>query len=283
MTSFIFIGGDRRMLYAAKRLGNFRLCGFQKLTPCTEGYDGDNLSDCAVLPPHKSSDGVNIPCPYSDILVPYSSLGRVLKEGGTVFTGNVCEELEKVCRENKFRLVNYLEREELAVKNAALTAEGAVAIAVNECPFSVLGTPILITGFGRIAKILAEYLTAMGGEVTVACRRLSDRSWAELYGCKTADITDNAEFLTAVSSAAVIFNTVPYGIFGDEEITVMQDNALYIELASVDGICGEIPSGIKYIAARGLPGKVSPATAGELIAETVIAVLSEGGGTGYEN
>lgn len=282
MASFIFIGGDRRMIYAAERLGNYHLCGFQRLVPCMEETEGVTF-DCAVLPPQKSSDGINIPCPYSDILVPYSILGKLLGKGGTVFTGNVCETLEKVCDENGFRLVNYLEQEELAVRNAVLTAEGAVAIAINESPFSVYGTSVLVTGFGRIAKILAVYLTAMGGKVTVACRRPSDRMWAEIYGCKAVDITDKAAFRRAVSEAHVIFNTVPCGIFGDSETSAMKKDTLYTELASTDGICGEIPSWIKYILARGLPGKVSPASAGEIIADAVTAVLGEERGEIYEN
>ncbi len=281
MTSFIFIGGDRRMLYAAERLGNYHLCGFRKLDPCAEKNES-RLYDCAVLPPQKSPDGVNIPCPYSDILMPYSILGKLLVKGGTVFTGNVCEALEKVCDENGFRLVNYLEQEELALKNAVLTAEGAVAIAVNESPFSVCGTSVLITGYGRIAKVLAEYLTAMGGKVTVACRKPSARSMAEEYGCRAVDITDKEAFFRAVSEAAIIFNTVPFGIFSDAETAAMKKDTLYTELASVDGICGEIPSRIKYITARGLPGKVSPIAAGEIIAETVAAALGEERGEAYE-
>lgn len=281
MASFIFIGGDRRMLYAAEKLGNYHTCGFEKLVPCTE--HGNRIFDCAVLPPQKSSDGINIPCPYSDILMPYSILGRLLGKGGTVFTGNVCEALEKVCSKNNLRLVNYLEREELAARNAVLTAEGAVAIAVNESPFPVYGTSVLVTGFGRIAKILADYLTAMGGKVTVACRKPSDRAWAEIYGCKAVDITDKAAFRTAVSAAAVIFNTVPCGIFDDAETSAMKKDTLYAELASTDGICGEIPSWIKYIAARGLPGKVSPIAAGGIIADTITAVLEEERGEIHEN
>ena len=280
MTSFIFIGGDRRMLYAAEKLGNYHLCGFEKLVPCTE-QDGRTY-DCAVLPPQKSADGINIPCPYSDIFMPYSILGKLLRKGGTVFTGNVCGELERVCSENGFRLVNYLEYEELALRNAALTAEGAVAVAVNESPFSVCGTEMLVTGFGRIAKFLAEYLDAMGGKVTVACRKSSARAEAEVCGYRAVDINDKGALRKAVSEASVIFNTVPAVILGNSETAAMKKDTLYTELASVDGICGEIPTWIKYITARGLPGKVSPIAAGEIIADTVTAILGEERREDYE-
>ena len=269
MDSFIFIGGDSRMLYAAQRLGRAHLCGFQKLTPCTGLYNDGRLFDCAVLPVQKSSDGVNIPCPLSDILIPYTALYDVVKEGGIVFTGYVCEALEKVCTDSGFALVNYLENEELALRNAVLTAEGVLPVIINELPYSVFGTEMLITGYGRIAGILAEYLKAMGAKVTIACRKPEARARAEINGCKTADITVKEEFQTAISASPVIINTVPEKIFGEEEITAMKNKTLYIELASADGINGDIPDKVRVITARGLPGKVSPVTAGEIIADAI--------------
>ena len=275
MASFIFIGGDKRMIYAAEKLGKAHLCGFGRLSPCSSIYGDGKPFDYAVLPPQKSADGINIPCPYSDILVPYSVLGKVLADGGTVFTGNICETLENVCRENGFNAVNYLEREEFAVRNAVLTAEGVLPIIINELPCSVYGMKILITGFGRIAVILADYLVRMGAAVTVACRRPEARAWAQIHGCRAENIADKNAFCTEISDSSVIINTVPFGIFDEYEITAMKDGTLYIELASADGICGMPPENIKVITARGIPGKVSPVTAGEIIADTISTILGE--------
>ncbi len=277
MSSFIIIGGDRRMLHAAERLGKAYVCGFKKLTPCIGISENGEGFSYAVLPPQKSPDGVNIFCPYSDILLPYTAVGKAVKTGGTVFTGHICEALSKVCADNGLRLVNYLEREELAVRNAVLTAEGALSNLINETETSVYGTEILITGFGRIAKILAKYLTAMSARVTVACRKKSNMEWAGIYGCKTVDITEAADFTEAVSQAEVILNTVPAAVFGEEEITAMRENALYMELASSDGISVEIPGKIRVITARGLPGKTASVTAGHIIADAIQNILSEEG------
>lgn len=275
MSSFIFIGGDKRMIHAAERFGRAHLCGFGSLSSCGGIYVDGTSFDYAVLPPQKSPDNVNIPCPFSDILVPYSALGTVVREKGTVFTGNVCTELERVCSENGLTIVNYLEREEFAVRNAVLTAEGVLPIIINELPFAVFGAEILITGFGRIAGILAGYLVKMGARVTVACRRPESRAWAQIQGCRAVDIAGKNELLTKISSSSVIINTVPADIFGDEEITAMRNGTLYIELASSDGINGIVPENVKVITARGIPGKVSPVTAGEIIADTISAVLGE--------
>ena len=99
---------------------------------------------------------------------------------------------------------------------------------------------------------------------------------------RDVDITDKNEFLTEISSSAVIINTVPADIFGDEEITAMGNGALYIELASSDAINGAVSENVKVITARGIPGKISPVTAGEIIADTIIAVLGEERGKQYE-
>ena len=275
MSSFIFTGGDKRMLYAAERLGRAAVCGFEKITSCADIYNENKKYNYAVLPLLKSKDGITIPCPFSDQNIPFSALGNIVKKGGTVFAAFGSPELEKVCTENELSLENYLKREELAIMNAIPTAEGAVAIAINESNITVFGADVLITGFGRIAKILARCLVCMGANVTIACRKAQDRCWADIYGCNTVDITDINTFSKAVRTAQFIFNTVPSGVFNSNVLNGIKNETLYIELASTDGITGEISQNLKVITARGLPGKVAPITAGKIIADTITNILSE--------
>lgn len=282
MKKIIFIGGDRRMVYAAEALGKkyaCRLCGLG-----SGGYDiknGGELFDYAVLPLQKSADGVTIPCPLSDgnSSVEYSILGAALKEGGIVFTGSVFPLSESICRSRGLTLINYAEREELAVANAVPTAEGALEIAISRLPITIFGSAVLITGYGRIAKILAKYLHAMGARISVACRKRGDLKWAEICGFTAVDITDKGAFGNAASRADVIFNTVPSELFGGEEISVIKQGAIYIELASADGI--DVKEAEKHrieiITARGLPGKTAPVTAGRIIAEAIENILAERG------
>ena len=263
------------MLHAAERLGKAYIYGFEKTTVCADIYEEGKAFSYAVLPVQKSADGKTIPCPFSNKPIPYSVLGKIVKKGGTVFTGYICPELQQVCGKNGFHLENYLEREELAVMNAIPTAEGAIAIAVNETDTSLFGEDVLVAGFGRIAKILVKYLVCMGARVTAACRKARDRSWAEIYGANAVDITDKDAFSEAVSKADIIFNTVPCEIFNAAELSAVNRNILYIELASSDGIFGETPQNVKAVTARGLPGKTAPLTAGQIIADTILNILAE--------
>lgn len=267
MEKIIFLGGDKRMVYAAEALQNkysCSICTSENKNCITES--GDAVFDYAVLPPQKSSDGVTIP----DTDISYITLGRIVKAGGVVFTGSTCPELERVCYGKGTVLVNYLEREELAVANAVPTAEGALEIAISRLPVTIFGCTALVTGFGRIAKILAKYLNALGAHVLIACRRKSDMKWAEIYGLRAVDITDKEAFASALAQAEVIFNTVPFTVIDKASAG---ENTLYIELASADGI--EPDARAEIITARGLPGKTAPVTAGRIIAEAIESILAE--------
>jgi dipicolinate synthase subunit A len=50
----------------------------------------------------------------------------------------------------------------------------------------------LILGFGRIGKILAKMLSALGAEVYVEARKFSDRAWIKSYGYKPV-LLDNID------------------------------------------------------------------------------------------
>ncbi len=264
MEIFIFLGGDKRMEYAAERLKEKYLCSLD---------NSHDIYDYAVLPLQKSKDGVTIP----DTDIEYKQLGSLLKPGGIVFTGSTCPELERVCYGYGLVLVNYLDREELAIANAVPTAEGALEIAINRLPVTIFGCTALVTGYGRIAKILANYLKNMGARVIVCCRKKSDLKWAEINGCIAVDITDNHAFCNACADSQVIFNTVPFPVFGDNAVASIKEKALYIELASTDGIDLEKADKkhIETVIARGLPGKTAPATAGHIIAQTIENILAE--------
>ena len=76
----------------------------------------------------------------------------------------------------------------------------------------------------------------------------------------------------------VVFNTVPAPVLTKEKLVLMDKNALIIDLASepcgTDFAAAE-ELGITAKKALGLPGKFAPKTAGEILKETVLNVLSE--------
>ena len=275
----VFIGGDMRMAYAAEKLAKdydcvlsgFDMIGTEKMHGVGNARTGDKY-DAAVLPVFAGGSH-EIRCPYSNRTYDINILTIHLRRGGMVFAGRVFPELEQFCADSGYQLCDYLEREELAVRNAELTAEGAVAIAINETGRALLGAHISVLGFGRIGKICARYFSSLGAAVTVCARRKSDLAWAESLGYRTTDIFSGDEFCGTLADTDIIVNTAPAEVITGERAAAIKKGALLIELASVPCTKGETPA--RIISAGGLPGKTAPISAGEIIADTIENILTE--------
>ena len=81
-----------------------------------------------------------------------------------------------------------------------------------------------------------------------------------------------------ISEFGVIFNTVPAMVLDGELLSMTDKKAVIIDLASEP--CGTDFAaaerlGLKVRKAQGLPGKFAPKTAGEIIKDTVLNILSE--------
>lgn len=280
MKNFLFLGGDLRAVYAAEELNKTYDCfayGFElssvrmNIRLLREPAPCGNL----VLPLPACADGENINAPYSEKKIPFTVLPSLLKENGTVYAGKATDELRAFCAEHSMKLVDYLEREEFIVMNAVPTAEGALEIAVRERQTTIMSSKVVITGFGRVAKVLVRYFTALGADVIIAARKAQDLAWAEIMGCRSVPVSDMKE---AVISADIIINTVPAPIFSRELSSLIRKDCLFIEVASVSGLSdyeSAKAQGIKIVNAQGLPGKIAPVTAGKAIADTIRNIITE--------
>lgn len=275
MKNIIVVGGDRRMIFAAKKLAErykCSLCGFGDTeVQGISAVESGGRFDCAVLPVFARSEEIS--CPLGGKPIDIEVLPELLEPGAAVFAGKVFPRLAEFCEKNGYELYDYLEREEFAVMNAVLTAEAAAEIAIRETQTGIFGAKVLVLGFGRIGKLTARYFAALGADVTVTARKRSDLTWIKANGYKPADITDSAQFAAALSAADVILNTVPAGILAGDTAKAVREDALLIELASVP--CTDSTAGFRVIQAGGLPGKTAPVTAGYIIAETIENIMDE--------
>lgn len=159
-----------------------------------------------------------------------------------------------------YRTVDLLQDADYLAINANITAHCAVKVAMNKMQTIFDGCKVLVIGWGRIGKCLAQLLRQMGAEVTVCARKESDRSMLRALGYKAVAYED-----AALDGFSVIFNTVPTMVFPH-----CPTGALKIDLASKLGLGGD-----DVIWARGLPGKEAPESSGALIARSVIPILRE--------
>ena len=171
-------------------------------------------------------------------------------------------------------VVDYSAMEQFAVANAVPTAEGAIQLAMEQLPITLHRSHCLIIGFGRIGKVLANRLHALGAYVTVSARKPSDLAMIDALGYQSEQ---TGLYCAGLAQYDLIVNTVPSAVLSSEQLAQTSPQCLLLELASTPpgGFDFEVCRSLNRTAVLGaqLPGKVAPATAGAIIAQSVLAYL----------
>ncbi len=220
-----------------------------------------------------SRDGIHLNTPCSNLAVKLSDISEKIKPGKKIFGGILPEIFQGKNFKKNSVLFDYGKKEDLIIKNVIPTAEGAIAVAIENTPFTLHSSNIIVCGFGRIGKILAKDLTALGAKVTVSARKPEDLAWIDCFGYEK--IKTNRIYET-INKFDIIFNTVPFTVIDEECLKRVKKNALIIDLASGNGgvdLKYAKLLDIKVIRALSIPGKVAPKTAGKIIKDTVDDIL----------
>jgi len=192
--------------------------------------------------------------------------------GSTVFCTDCCsgEVREKLKKERNVTVFNYFDDEYLAVRNAALTAEGALAAVITETDKSLNGLNILVLGGGRVGKCAARILQVNGCKVSIATRRSDEYVLTPLF----ADAVYHFEEIDRILHGFdVVINTVPAMILKRERLLMLKKDCFVLDLASKPGgvdtdAAGEL--GTNLMIYLGVPGKVAPKSAAELLLDSVL-------------
>lgn len=282
---FAVMGGDMRMVSLSAMLheaghevctyaldnapeGSIRLCGL------TAAGSAQGV-DCVILPlPAVRSGGV-LNAPMSAAAHDAAALIAELPKGTLVCAGSPDKAMTEAAERVGVRLVDYFAREELVALNALASAEGAISVLLRSSPITIWESRVLIIGAGRIGKMLAKRLRALGAEVTVSARKPQDMAYIRELGCKAADTRRLGPELYGFDT---VFNTVPAMVLPEEKLKLLKPDVLLIDLASrpggIDfGAAGAL--GLKTIWALGLPAETAPVTAGKIIMETVFNIIGE--------
>ncbi|MGN0650626.1 MAG: dipicolinate synthase subunit DpsA [Oscillospiraceae bacterium] len=268
MDRFLFIGGDKRMIYAAREVArHYDTAAFGL---CSEFPAPGGLYNNIVLPLPFSRGGALITAPLFSEPIALDKFAEFAAENAVVYSGGSSAVLEAFCLDSGFTLRNYLADESLALKNAFLTAEAAAAMLIEHRERSLRGASVLITGYGRIARCLGRILRGFGAEIVVFARRAEQRTLAELDGLCAID----RECLCAAAiTSDIIINTAPAVLFNESCLRSLRKGAVYMELASLSAepLAGIVKSsGGTHIMASGLPGRFFPQSAGEAVAEYLL-------------
>jgi dipicolinate synthase subunit A len=225
------------------------------------------------IPPTKDGKTLNAPFSKNDIVLDDDFAKLLLKK--RVFCSMPQKLIGTSSVWNRVETYDYSSVEEFAIKNASLTAQAALGIAINEYNSGIIGSKCLVCGFGRIGKALSLILKNIGANVTVSARKPEDLAWLEalnLNAVKSENIFDDFSY-------DIVLNTVPFLIFSKKNLYKVPEDTLIIDLASAPGGTDfEFAKikGIKAIHALSLPGKVFPKEAGEIIKNTIYGVNVRG-------
>ncbi len=276
-TRILIAGGDMRQMYCAERLArsyDTTVTGFDR-----EHFSGVNTNgcvsgkyDCIVLPVPPLDDDGYLTAPCFSGKINANELNDILAADGIIFTGRPDIRLHTIFHDAE--ICDYMSREELMLRNAVPTAEGAVQTALEELPVTLNGLKVLIVGMGRIGTALAEILKGFGADITAAVRNANGAARAVLHGVKSVYTEDMG------NDYGLVFNTVPSLVLDRSMLMKFSDDTLFIDLASKPGgidFASAAELGKKAVWALGIPGKTAPVTAGRIIADTVSGILDERG------
>ncbi len=265
MKKILIIGGDKRQLelyyllneknYIADIYGNKE-----------EKINHKNY-DIIILPfPAFKNNFIN--APFCSKKITFDFVLQYSNENTVIFGGK----LPKFVYSNKINnIIDYGEIEELTIKNALLTAEAALSVAIENSENSLFTSNCLVLGYGRIGKILCNYLKSLNSNVTVIARKPESIALAETNGIKSVNYNELVDY---IKTAHYIFNTVPAPVLREKELKNVSKslNTLIIDLASMPGGTDfnyAKTENINVIHALSLPGKYSPKKAAELILKTI--------------
>ena len=289
--NFLIVGGDKRISILAKELlkdGNNLYTFANKVEDIEEIEKIADVKkypyDIVISSMPLTKDNKNVYTPLSDKRVGLEEL-KEISAGKILIAGKIPSDFDEFQDKNiilnnsessnnqkiqpRIKCFDILKDEVTTILNTIPTAEGAIQIAMEETDYTLSGMKVLVIGFGRVGKTLANILSKMGLDVYCEARKDTDLAWIKAYGYKPMPLEKMKNNLCKMD---IIFNTVPFQILDKSTLILLNRNTLIIDLASAPGgVDYEVAKklGIKAILASALPGKVAPNTAAEYLKDFV--------------
>lgn len=274
--SVFIVGGDLRQITLKKLLEkeNFDVTALG-LSEGEFSINGIEKADIVIFPIPASSDGITLNAPISKTKTALLEIIKKIDRNCLTLGAKMPPEAEKALTDRGIKYIDYFDREELIIKNAIPTAEGVIEIALSEMPITIFGSRVLVIGYGRIGKVIAQKFKLLGSYVTVSARKCEDFAWIEENGLTAVHTERISDIL---SNFDLVINTVPARILDGGILKNVRDETLILDVASK-------PGGVDFEAAKklgknviwalSLPGKTAPITSGKIIKETIMNILSE--------
>lgn len=279
---FAIVGGDKRTASMAQV---FALKGYEVVcygtaeNPCHEKIHyaltlQEAVSKAPVIVcgiPFAQEDALYFT--DNSIHVPLTELQRMLRKMHKIFGGVISEDFRRGCEKRGIDCYDFMLDEPLAIYNAIATAEGAILEALLHKNTHLHQSNVLVLGYGRCGRVLADKLSGLSARVTVCSKQHQELASAEALGFSVMPL---AKLPKSIKRFEYIFNTIPSTVLTENVLRNMKADSLIIDIASnrvgADYVTAENLNR-KILFCPGLPGKYAPFSCAENLADFVLNKL----------
>lgn len=268
---FSVIGGDLRLSNLAQKLADDKnevytfgmenaknIIEDKRIKKCKNIYEAIQESNTIIGSIPLLKDEKEMHATFSNKRIKLDELVDKNYKNKTFIAGSISNKAKEKLEKSYGKVIDIMKEEELVVLNTIATAEGAVDVAIQNTDTIIHGSNVLILGFGRVAKEVANKFYGLSAKVTCAARKKTDLAWINAMGYEAVNIYGLQEDLKQYD---IIINTVPQMIIDKEEMQYMKKNVLLIDLASSPGGINTNDAkkfNLKFVWALALPRKSSP-------------------------
>lgn len=235
----------------------------------------DLLKDCDILigPVPFTRDGINM---FAADKFPKTAISDIIKHSEypkVIIGGNIPKYLINGMSDFPVLFKDIMKDKVFVKKNCALTAEGLLKYVIENTFCSIENAKILIAGYGRCGRAIADKLSVLGGHISVYDNDSVQKEGAKNQGYSFCDI--NA-YMDTPADFNFIINTVPSPVFKAPFLRKLNRNCVLFDIASAPGgfdsdVCQGLA--LRVIKCPGIPGKTAPLSSGIAQAESIFDFL----------
>lgn len=248
---WLVIGVDERLKVLAKKLSNDVESVYYK---CVSSWNEDINEIVSKFKPNI----IVLPIQPLKIEVPYIEMNNAY-----IFAGKLNDNWREILKNNE--IFFYLEDEAFIWQNAALTAEAFISI-FHSKKQAIRGKRFIVTGFGRVAKMIGHMIKNIGGEVNIAVRSEVQLNEAKAFHYEAINLYEIGE-----TKGDFIINTIP-AKWLDDQLNKQIKLPIY-DLASYPGCLADGVERKDYEFLPALPGKCFPNDAASILYTTILEHL----------
>ncbi len=187
-----------------------------------------------------------------------------------LFCGNVEEKYLEIFKQKNIKYVNFNTDENFAIANAQLTAEGVLALLIENTEKSIFENKILLLGAGRITKACAMLFEKLGLDFHIAT--FNKKEYENSYFFTRKNYFEY-NFVKDIQDFDVIINTRPTLFIDQKIIEKIKADTLFIETASKNCLNSQDVKKFTYLPAPALPKRFCAQSASKLMLNKILGDL----------